>query len=226
MHHIKRTVALASAAVFIAASVSATGAVANGVPTHNDTQTIRVDSRSLLSTKSSNDLRNGVFYVATVSGTVSYYAQSVWTTPRRARVICGSTSAIMHPSPGQAAGVGGVDAQTLFAGPATRGCGIPKTPFHWGNFQISLNGYSFSSMDPIGGARSTPTADHTYTYVLKGRGTEARFRFSDVRHSDNNGVLVVQVRRAATSDCRNGGWSSFGEFRSERDCISSLNAGH
>jgi hypothetical protein len=221
MHSFTRKTAVAAATMALTA-IAASDAVAAVTPPSNGTQSFHVDSRSILSTKSPQELRYGKFYVATVSGVVSFYSQSVWTTPRKGRVVCGTTAPITSPSPLQGSGVGGVDAETLFAGTAQRGCGTPKAPFHWANFQVSTSGLGFTHPTPIGGARNSPTSDHSYSYVLKGLGTEARFRISDIRYSDNNGRLKVEIRRGTASDCRNGGWSHFDGFRNERDCTNNV----
>ena len=75
----------------------------------------------------SSALQSGMYYFVTASGTFSYYQQSIWQGLNPPLVVCGTPEAITEPSPGQGAGVGGNDAETIFAAPARYGCGNVTT---------------------------------------------------------------------------------------------------
>jgi hypothetical protein len=217
MHRIARTLTAVAVSAAAVTAVASSAALAT-TPGADTPQSFRVDSRSILSTPSTHSLRSGEYYFATISGVVSYYGQSVWATPKAGRAICGTTAPITTPSHGEGPGVGGADAEMLFAGTAKRGCGTPKPPYAWGNFQVSTNGFTYANLDPVGGKPSVPAANHAYTYVVQGHGTDARFKFNDVRYSDNDGSLKVDIRHATSADCKNNGWKAFGAFHSQQDC--------
>jgi hypothetical protein len=212
------------AAVAVAASVVSLFAASSA-------SAFTLNSRSTSSSPNvaqSSTLYNGSHHVASVSGVVSYYLPSLWTANAGAYwQTCGSKSAITTTSPGQSAGSGGADAETIFASPVKRGCGSFKPPTHWSNFEIATTGSSaatavFSHREPMTGARVAPESDHTYEYALRGTGARARFRLNDTNYADNNGQLTIAVRDAVRSDCDNEGWKAFGDFASDAACRSVL----
>lgn len=162
------------------------------------------------------------FYLVTVQGTFSLFPAHDWLlqTP-----TCGSPeSAPMFPSPNTSAtGPVGADAETVFAAPfRTYWCPSSITlPTPNEKLQIDT-GLGFVHVAPEGGPYTSPTANHSYTYVLQGYGTTANFafRFKDHPTSDNYGALQITVHRATSDDCKKGGWMQFGVFKNQGDCVS------
>jgi hypothetical protein len=149
-------------------------------------------------------LAAGAQYYAIVQGTMSIWPRSDW---KASGPICGADEAApLFPSPGVTNGAVGWDAETVFAVPpgvAFNGfaCTATQIPFEAvahssGGFEISL-GPGFAHMTPVGGARTTPRADHTYTYALTGQGMPASFEFIDQPIDDDYGVFKIQVLSAA-----------------------------
>ena len=134
------------------------------------------------SVTSSFDILQHVHYVATVSGTLSYYPaidyshpQSPWT------IVCGKP----EPStqlPGSAGGNGpvGFDAEFIFARPSkVKKCSRYPLPVHWAAFQAdSGDGWGHPSI--LGSWLTAPSANHTYSYAILGNGTPVSFRLHDV----------------------------------------------
>src|SRR3954452_24005074 len=127
----------------LAALAAAIGLGALLAPTAG-AETLKLDSRSAAPVSTSAPLQSGAYYFATASGTFSYFFQSIWQGQNPPLVPCGDPEPITEPSPGQPAGVGGTDAETIFASPARFACGNFHPPVHWTNFEMSLDGTSFS----------------------------------------------------------------------------------
>jgi hypothetical protein len=149
-------------------------------------------------------LTTGERYYVIVTGTVSIWPASQWSAAGSA---CGASEDFPEfPSPGATNGPVGWDAETVFAVPPEVNffhftCVTSEIPFQStqhspGGFQLSTAG-SFAHMTPIGGERSTPTAEHSYTYQVIGSGAPAAFRFVDDPVSDDYGVLMIKVLTAA-----------------------------
>lgn len=187
-------------------------------------ENVTVDSRSTLPSATSKKLVGKVNYLVTVKGTASFVGQPLWNQPAGSYfVTCGSTAPITYPSPGQSAGVAGVDAETLFAGIAVQGCGNFVPPVIGGFFtQSGDGGATFANPTPIGGAPLSPDGASTYTYVLKGEGKVAKFLIADGNRTDNNGVFQVQVRVASNLACLGDGWKTFDAFASRAECMNTL----
>lgn len=159
-------------------------------------------------------LTNRRWYVATVSGTFSYYAASDWTNPKQPRpMICGDPLS-------SSAGPVGMDAQFLIARPwKTADCRRHHMPMTWSVFQTN-DGDRYQWTHPRSYVwTSQPTGDHTYSYVLFGRGRPVGFRLVDEYTKDNYGGLAITVRIATASDC--GRFRSFG-FASMSACTAAL----
>jgi hypothetical protein len=151
-------------------------------------------------------LTAGASYYVIVSGTMSIWPASQWSLSGR---MCGEPEELpMFESPGALNGPVGWDAETVFAVPPyvnfyTFPCTASEIPFlsteHTRvGFELSISGSSgFMHAVPVGGAPSTPTADHTYTYAVTGTGQPASFRFIDDPVSDDYGVFMIKVLTAA-----------------------------
>jgi hypothetical protein len=214
---------LAAVAVSAAAITAAMTSVATAAPESQDSpQAFHLDSRAPLSIPSPHSLRDDRYYVVTVSGVVSFYSQAIWTKPKAGRVICGTPARITFPTADEGRGVGGADAETLFAGTAQHACGTPKPPFAWSNFEMSVNGWDYADPTPMGGTPSKPSLLHTYNYAVVGEGRPIRFTFDDVQYSDNNGSLLIVIRRANALDCKFNGWKNFSRFANEHDCTTTI----
>ncbi len=162
----------------------------------------------------------GTYYVAEVSGAISYYAKRQYSHPSKPwATVCGTPEA-------GAGGPLGIDAEFVFARPWTSPCPM-SLPRHWNNFEISTtNGVTYSHPIPIGGPFSAPTPEHHYDYALIGSGKYALFRLRDMPDgrpstADNYGHLVIQVRPAVSTDCAGDGYRSFG-FVTEVACLAAI----
>ena len=134
-------------------------------------------------------------YTIKVQGTYSAYLASLWNQPAGSYfVTCGTTErAPMFPSPG-ANGPVGADAETLFAGIATLGCGNFKPPLQQDKFQVDY-GDGPVNLVPVGGDPTTPSADHTYYYKLTVPRVIRRltFKLKDDSYTDNYGQLKITM---------------------------------
>ena len=158
-------------------------------------------------------LPRGVWYVARVSGTMSWYSPIDYAKPRHPyNMVCG------HPQMVHGLPVG-VDAEFVFARPwTTLACAQARLPSHWRNFQ-TLGAGGWVHPQTLGKAPAAPSARHVYRYVLRGRNRVARFRVTDSYYADDYGALTISLRPATTADCRN--FASFG-FASAAVCARSL----
>lgn len=212
------------------AAATAAIALAVGAPTAPaalTSETLKLDTREAPApgvagdATTSDALQAGALYLATASGRFSFYPQSIWTNPAFPIVLCGTPQPISEPSPGRPAGLGGNDVETIFAAPASFGCGNFKPPIHWTNFRISTGGAA-AHVEPLGGPYSAPTSDGAYEYVLTGEGAPATFSLADSNAADNNGVVTIAVRRAGAADCKKGGFLLLGGFKNQGACVSSF----
>lgn len=168
--------------------------------------------------KSHGRLPVSALYVATVSGSLSYWERSQWKHPHGPfNTVCGEPFFSSRNG-----GDVGIDAEFVYGRPSTKPC--PTKPFHWANFEISTDGgLSYSHRSPLGGPFTAPTKTHTYSYPLVGSGQHAFFRLKDMPHgvpetADNYGTLTITLRGAVPSDCAAGGYLLFGE-PTEAACI-------
>ena len=193
-------------------------AVAAPRPSTPPSGSVTLDSSSrgsIPTAETSFTLPKGVWYVATVSGTVSYYSPINYTKPQRPyKILCGA------PQTGRQGPVG-LDAEFTFARPWTKNkCDRAHLPIHWSNFQASTGG-NWAHPQTLGVAPTAPTANHTYSYVLQGRNKPATFRLTDIYYRDNYGTLRISLRPARAADCVN--YTSFG-YASAASCASSVPA--
>jgi hypothetical protein len=139
-------------------------------------------------------LEQGRHYVLRISGTLSIWPTFGWGLPTQ----CGTPEAFPQtPSPGRPNGAVGVDAETVFAaaaGPACADLELPRSyrsVYHGGVFVNG--GFGFLRLTPYDGRHTTPTADHSYAYDLRGAGAPLSVRFIARQATDDYGVLTVRV---------------------------------
>jgi hypothetical protein len=153
----------------------------------------------------------GKLYVVEASGTWSKWKSDAWSVG-----TCGTPEPQpVFPSPGVTNGLVGLDAETLFGARGTGGS-CPGMPTHQGGLLMRFTESDFRHYEPFGGKKTTPSADHTYTYGVVGNGLAASFKIGDRPVGDNYGVLKLRVRLANPDDCADG-FPSF-NFPSEADC--------
>lgn len=164
-------------------------ALANG-----SSESVTLDTYSPLHTgaagpvSSVGSLDANTLYVVQVQGTFSAYAPSLWTgSGEPTYVPCGTPEAApMFPSPlGPMTGQVGQDAETIYAAIEKYSC-QNTYPRHYTNFQVNL-GSGFAHYEPFGGAVSSPSSNHLYTYVLTGQGSPIQFEQIDSNTTDNYG---------------------------------------
>jgi hypothetical protein len=141
-------------------------------------------------------LTNGTIYLITISGTMTFWGNSYWTSP-----IGNPESQPMFPSPGVPIGdqgYVGCDWEYLFGYPRDDHPNLNTTlaagAAHLVSAGISLdNGVTFQDLTPVNG--QVYSADHVYRYLVWGQGKNAKFRVSDKGpHSDNYGRYWICVQ--------------------------------
>jgi len=169
---------------------------------------------------SRSKIPNHKYYVATVSGTFSYYAAIDYRKPPQGGIVCGKPrSSAQHR--GSLGGNGPVDADAefLFARPETaKQCAEMPLPVHWLAFQLN-DGTGWHHPNILGTPLAVPASNHTYSYAVIGHGQKAQFRLLDTYTPDNYGLLEIQLRPAVSSDCSS--YPAFG-FASLNACMSAL----
>lgn len=188
---------LVPGALVALAAAAAPAYAAPPVPINN-TAELSVDSSDGSVQSTTKVLSNRSTYLLTVSGTSSYFAQSLWNQPAGSFwVTCGTTARVATPSPGEGAGkAAGIDSEFLFAGVAKRGCGNFKPPIRDDHFTVSTGG-PFSDLTPIMGAPAEPSADHEYVYAVVGTGAPLSIKIVDTFYGDNNGVYKVTIDKVS-----------------------------
>jgi hypothetical protein len=169
-------------------------------------------------------VKNGL-YVATIEGTVSYYAainylaiQSPWA------VMCGvPVSAPIFSAAGGSGPVGN-DAEFIFAQPSKlAACAGQQLPAHWTNLQVNVGaGWSHPKLLSVG-ALDAPTPSHTYEYALIGRHKQASFKLIDPDTQDDYGSLHISIRHAVSGDCAGQKYKAF-SFPTMQACVSATSA--
>ena len=154
-----------------------------------------------------NYLASGQWYVITVSGDVSYWAQDTsnspnWTSnPATWTGTPGNSPA--YPSPGTLNGYTGFDWEYIFAIPYSKTYPPPDSsfPHHLPIADVSLNGPGgpFVDLVPIGGQTYHP--DHVYKYFVQGLGQQASFEVTDSGPtSDNSGKYKICIQAVCGND--------------------------
>jgi hypothetical protein len=169
-------------------------------------------------------LTDGKIYVATVQGSLSYYAASMWKHPEKPfDAICGETDELpTFPSPHVKDGDVGMDAEMIFGRPCSGPDG-DKSPGlgHWTNFEINTNTV-FRYIRAIGSPFATYSPSHTYEYPLFGHGAAVQFRLRDLPGTaDNYGRLRISVALADTGECNGDEYQDFG-FATWDECENAL----
>lgn len=164
-------------------------------------------------------LAANTLYVVTVQGTWSAWNPLLWTGAVFPSVPCGTPEAApMFPSPaGPGTGPVGQDAETVFAAIEHGSC-THTYPSEYTTFEENL-GSGFVHYEPYTGATNTPSANHSYTYILLGQGAPISFEQLDTRTDDNYGEYQITVT-LGTETCKKGGWQSYGVFKNQGDCVS------
>lgn len=164
-----------------------------------------------------------VYYVATVSGTFSYYAASRYTKPENPwPIVCG-TAGTSTQYKGSLGGNGpvGLDAAFIFSRPwSSRNCRKHHLPIRWPNLQLN-DGAGWAHPIMLGPWLTAPNSKHTYSYAVSGHGAQIQFRLDDVYTRDNYGLLKIALRPALASDCSS--YQAFG-FASAAKCATTLPA--
>lgn len=220
--YMKRIVALMTVAAACVTPAWAGASTMHAKPPATESLVLGSYSRGQIpTTQSSFKLAKADWYVATVSGTMSYWAPINYSKPQRPyKIVCGTPEGAAQYS-GSRGGNGpvGLDAEFLFSRPWTKNaCTRAHLPTHWSNFQASTGG-GWAHPQILGGVPSAPTPDHTYSYVLLGRNQPVQFRLTDIYYRDNYGALHISLRPATTADCTQY-YSSFG-FPAAAACTSS-----
>jgi hypothetical protein len=150
-------------------------------------------------------LTNGKFYVAEVSGTIGVYLPRLWQAPLPPnRKVCGTPeSAPDIPTVGRPNAPVGQDAEFVWATAVFTPTPCGTLPRPYSRFQVDVTGDEANFAHPtlVGGPLASPSANHSYSYLLAGTGTVARFRQADQNTADNNGQLRILVRQATLADC-------------------------
>jgi len=157
-------------------------------------------------------------YVATVSGTFSFYPSFEYS-GKAPGTLCGTPDpAAQYPGSLGGNGPTGFDAQFIFAEPSQRRCLTGHFPQAWSNFQMN-SGRGWRHPGLLGPLLLTPPANHTYSYAIIGDGDRVQARLKDVYTRDNYGLLHILLRPARVSDCAS--YGAFG-FTSKAVCATSV----
>ena len=153
-------------------------------------------------------LTSGQQYSVQAQGTWRAYNQSLMQGTTPGWVVCGTT----EPNPIFPSGGGpivtafvastnpvGQDAEFVFARPQRKRCDpnvtLPRR-YKVTNPALEFNtgdGSGFHHVTPDGGAPTSPTSNHTYTYTVTGAGAVLQARIVDTNTTDNSGQLQLTV---------------------------------
>ncbi len=168
-------------------------------------------------------------YVATVTGTFSYWSAKYLKHPHPTRrrpwtMICGTLESAPLFASGGGTGPVGMDPEFVFGRPwDPTECAKYPLPKKWTGFQTNtgLVGWSHpSALNLSYPARPTPT--HTYEYALKvRRPRHIAFRFRDNDTQDNYGTIEITLRQATAADCAGKRYKGFG-LTTEAECLAEI----
>jgi hypothetical protein len=152
-------------------------------------------------------LVNGQTYLITVTGWVSYWFKSVWDAHSSVGIPVDPpkhySDAPGAPLPADQARTG-YDWRCLFAYPQFPGVPVVALPSSYHSERVSLDGgVTYGELEPLGGMVCAP--DHTYRFLVVGKGLQAYFRISDTGPTyDNYGKykICVQAVCCTTEDCK------------------------
>jgi hypothetical protein len=160
-------------------------------------------------------LARGRLYVATVRGTVSFYAAIDYVAIQAPfHVMCGAPErAPMFSSAGGSGNVG-TDAEFIFALPLTaHSCAHARLPRTYANFQANL-GHGWSHPNVLSPQNLVkPSRSHTYEFALTGAGKPVSFRLVESDARDDYGSFRIYLRSAVPADCSGHGSQAFGLTR-------------
>jgi hypothetical protein len=162
-------------------------------------------------------------YVATIQGTLSYYAAIDYTAIQVPwQAMCGTPlSAPMFSAPGGSGPVGN-DAEFIFAQPTKlASCASVKLPVHWENLQVNLGAGWYHPKLLSAKPLNAPTASHSYEYALIGGNRPASFRLTDPDTRDDYGSLHISIRSAVGGDCTGRKYKTF-KFTTSHACVSAI----
>jgi hypothetical protein len=210
----RRAIITAVASVSVALLFSQVTEAAAAAPV---SETLMLDSYSASNSQAmvtSSVLPAGTYHFVTVTGTANFWGKPL---------TCGTPAVVQFPSPAKPQGdQGGFDAETIFAElQGAPGACVRALPRNGGGFRIDA-GNGPIDPDPIGGRVDAPNPAHSYQYLIAGKGTSATMTFalSDRPTSDNYGQFKIETRQATKDDCRDSGWTRFGVFKNQGDCVS------
>ena len=166
-------------------------------------------------------LKRGKPYVATVRGTISYYAAINYTSLQAPwKVLCGKAKRVpMFPGAGGSGPVGN-DAEYIFAQPQTAAC--RSLPTRWENLQANAGGgWRHPEVLTLKGLKG-PRPNHTYDYAVTGADKRLKFRLVDPDSRDNYGVFLIDVRTAVASDCAGSKYKAW-DYGSQQQCVAAAN---
>lgn len=152
-------------------------------------------------------LTSGKWYLITISGDVSYWAQDTSNSPNWTSNPATWTGTPgnppRYPSPGATNGYTGFDWEYVFAIPYAKTYPPPDSsfPHHLLQGGISVNGPGgpFMDLSPIGGQSYHP--DHMYKYLVQGMGNRASFESTDTGPtSDNSGRYKICIQVVCGDD--------------------------
>ena len=159
-------------------------------------------------------LAAGKWYVITISGDVSYWAQDTSNSPNWTSDPATWTGTPgnppKYPSSGALNGNTGFDWEYIFAIPYSKTYPPPDSsfPHHLPVFGVSLSGVGGPFVDfvPIGGQAYHP--DHVYKYFVQGLGNRASFEATDTGPtSDNSGMYKICIQAVCGDDGSGTGYS-------------------
>ena len=148
-------------------------------------------------------LVKGQTYLVTITGWVSYWFKSLWdANPGVGFPVAPPkyfSDAPGAPSPANQTKTG-YDWECLFAYPQFAGVPVVSVPLHFPQSRVSLDGgTTFFDPVPLGGQACAP--DHTYRYLLVGKGAPAFFRIRDTGPTyDNYGKYKICVQSVCSAE--------------------------
>ena len=152
-------------------------------------------------------LTNGQTYLVTVTGWVSYWFKSLWDTYTPAAGNPVQPPKYYSDAPGAPSQINqtmtGYDWQCLFAYPRFPGAPVLALPSTYSSNRVSIDGgVTYADLVQLGGLSCSP--DHTYRYLIVGKGLPSYFRITDTGPTfDNYGKykICVQAVCCNTSGC-------------------------
>ena len=171
-------------------------------------------------------LKKGL-YIATVSGTLSYWAAKYYSKPHPTKkrpwtMVCGTPEPAPAFSSAGGSGPVGLDAEFVFARPwDPQECARWPLPRKWWQFQVNAgSGWAHPAAINLTYPNPTPNPSHTYEYAISVTkpSRNVAFRLRDKATSDNYGTLHISLSAATIADCASRHYRAFG-LGSEAECV-------